>query len=234
VLADGQRVGLTADSRGRIVQLRWATPRGERLATTLRYERGETTVTGPAAVVRSYHFDDHDRITEVDAPGAAAHAREDTADGLLDSRATERRLAYRLRSGTPERYAAYDVAPNAINENFLDLAATDGYQRYGVPTLADMRTVDESLRASGVLDVAEAIPVLNDRLETYADEKYEQRATAGLRPCHYEEGVYEITYGGAMTRGEIAKLAQRLPSVPRHWIYIYYDNGGSVGCGVAD
>jgi hypothetical protein len=230
VLADGQRVGLTADNRGRIVRLRWATPRGEPLMTTLRYERGETSVSGPAGVVRTYHYSDHDRITQVDAPGARAHARDDTADGLLDSPATERRLAYRLRSGTPERYAAYAVAPNAINENFLDLADTDGYQRYGVPTLADMRKVDESLRSSGVLDVAEAIPVLNNRVEGYVDEKYEQRATAGLDPCHFEEGVYAITYGGALTPGEIAKLAQRLRRVPRHWIYISYDNARSVGC----
>jgi hypothetical protein len=230
VLADGQRVGLTSDDRGRILQLHWATPRGEPLLTTIRYERGETTVSGPVGVVRSYHYTGRDRITEVDAPGAAAHAREDTADGLLDSRATERRLAYRLRSGTPERYAAYGVAPNAINENFLDWAVTDGYQRYGVPTLADMRRVDESLRASGVLDVAEAIPVLNDRLETYSDEEYDERVTVGLRPCHIAIGEYRFTYGGAITPGEIAKVAQRLPRVPKHWIYIYYDSARSVGC----
>jgi hypothetical protein len=230
VLADGQHVELTSDSRGRIVQLRWATPRGEPMLTTLRYRRGETTVSGPAGVVRVYHYNDRDRITEVDAPGARAHARDDTADGLLDSQATERRLAYRLRSGTAERYAAYGVAPNAINENFLDWADTDGYQRYGVPTLADMRTVDDSLRASGVLDVAEAIPVLNNRVEDYVDEKYEERATLGLRPCHLQNGVYEVTYGGAITSGEIAEVAQRLARVPRHWIFIHYDNGRSVGC----
>jgi hypothetical protein len=231
LLADGQRVGLVTDGRRRIVQLHWATPRGESLLTTIRYERGETTVSGPAGVVRSYHYNDRDRITEVDAPDAGAHARDDTADGLLDSRATALHLDYRLRSGTPERYAAYAVAPNAINQNFLDWADTDGYQRYAVPTLADMRTVDQALRASGVLDVAEAMPVLNNRLETYADEKDAERVTAGLRPCHIATGEYRFTYGGAITSGEIAEFAQRLPRIPRHWIYIYYDNARSVGCG---
>jgi hypothetical protein len=188
VLADGQHVALETDGRGRVVRLRWATPRGEPLLTRISYAPRATTVSAPAGVVRTYHFDARHLITEVDAPGAAAHAREDTADGLLDSRATERRLAYRLRSGTPERYAAYEVAPNAINENFLDIAATDGYQRYGVPTLADMRKVDESLRKSGVLDVAEAIPVLNDRVEDYVDAKFFEHVTDGFGSAAWSSG----------------------------------------------
>ena len=223
VLADGQRVELTADGRGRIVRLRWATPRGEPLLTKIRYASGETTISAPAGVVRTYHYDAAHLITEVDAPGAAAHARMDTVGGLLDSRATERRLAYRLRSGTQERYAAYGVAPNAIGENYLDWADTDGYQRYGVPTLADMRKVDDALRSSGVLDVAEAIPILNDRVENYTVEKPFERVTGGLHhPCRFETGYFSITYASTITPDEIATIARRLPSVPKLWIYIYY------------
>jgi hypothetical protein len=165
VLADGQRVDVGTDQRGRIARLRSATPRGEPLLTTIRYASGKTTVRAPAGVVRTYHYNARHLITQVDAPGAAAHARKDTADGRLDSPATKDLLAYRLRPGTEERYAAYGVTPNAIGENYLDFADADGYQRYGVPTLADMRRVNASLRASGVLDVAEAIPILNNRVE---------------------------------------------------------------------
>jgi hypothetical protein len=228
VLADGQRVELTADGHGRIVRLRWATPRGESLLTAIHYVRGETTISAPAGMVRTYHYNDRDRITEVDAPGAA-HARQDTVDGRLDSKATERRLAYRLRSGTKERYAAYGVAPNAISENFLDFADTDGYQRYGVPTLADMRKVDDALRRSGVLDVAEAIPVLNDRVEDYTVEKPFERVTEGLlHSCHFETGDWLITYARTAEPNEIATIARRLSSVPKRWIYIYYSDAASL------
>jgi hypothetical protein len=233
VLADGQRVQLISDRRGRIVGFRWATPRGEPLVTKIRYASDETTVSGPAGVVRTYHYDARRLITEVDAPGAAAHARQDTVGGLLDSKATEQRLAYRLRSGTQERYAAYGVAPNAIGDNYLDWANTDGYQRYGVPTLADMRRVDESLRRSGVLDVAEAIPILNDRVETYTVEKPFERVTKGLHPCHVGTGDWEITYARTITPEEIATVARRLARVPKLWVYIYYSDAPSVGCASA-
>ena len=117
VLADGRRTDLDTDSHGRIVRVRWATPRGEQLLTTVRYLPGRTTISAPAGVVRTYRYDDHDRITEVDAAGAAASARHDTADGYLDSRATAQLLARRLRPGTAERYAAYKAAPKAIADN---------------------------------------------------------------------------------------------------------------------
>ena len=231
VLADGQRVQLTTDGQGRIVQLRWATPRGQPLLTTIRYANGRTTISSPAGVVRTYHYDAQRLITEVDAPGAAAHARMDTVDGLLDSQATQQRLAYRLRPGTQERYAAYAVAPNAIGENYLDQADTDGYQRYGVPTLADMKKVDGALRRSGVLDVAEAIPTLNDRVETYTVEKPFDRVTEkGLNPCRVETGDWEITYASTITSDEIATIARRLPSVPKLWVYLYYSQAPNVGC----
>jgi hypothetical protein len=234
VLADGQRVELTADGRGRIVRLGWATPRGEPLVTTIRYASGETTISAPAGVVRTYHYDAHRLITEVDAPGAAAHARMDTVGGLLNSRATERRLEYRLRSGTQERYAAYGVAPNAIGENYLDRADADGYQRYGVPTLADMRKVDDSLRSSGVLDVAEAIPILNDRVENYSVEKPFERVTGGLHHrCRFETGYRSITYASTITPDEIATVARRVPSVPKLWIYIYYNDARTL-CATLD
>jgi hypothetical protein len=233
VLADGQRVGLTADRTGRIVRLRWATPRCEPLLTTIRYAPGATTVSAPAGVARTYHYDARKLITEVDAPGAAAHAREDTVDGRLDSKATERRLAYRLRSGTQERYAAYETAPNAINTNYLDFADSDGYQRYGVPTVADMRKVDDSLRKSGVLDVAEAIPVLNDRVEDYTVEKPFDRVTEDLHSCHLETGDWEITYARTITPDEIATITRRLPSVPKLWVEIDYSDVASL-CGTLD
>ena len=229
VLADGQRVGLTTDRAGRIVRLRWATPRGEPLLTMIRYAPGATTVSAPAGVVRTYHYDSRKLITEVDAPGAAAHAREDTVDGRLDSKATERRLAYRLRSGTQERYAAYETAPNAINRNYLDFADSDGYERYGVPTVADMRKVDASLRKSGVLDVAEAIPVLNDRVEDYADEKYLDRVSAGYIPATWRWGTTDLPMR-LTTLAERALVAEHLPRVPRHWIEIAYRDKASVGC----
>jgi YD repeat-containing protein len=228
VLADGQRVQITSDGRGRVVRLGWATPRGEPLVTTVRYESRETTVSAPAGVVRTYHYDDRRLITEVDAPGAAAHARKDTVGGLLDSKATERRLAYRLRSGTQERYAAYGVAPNAITENYLDEANTDGYQRYGVPTLADMRRVDDALRRSGVLDVAEAIPTLNDRVETYTVEKPFEQVTKGLHSCRFETSYFGVTYARTITPDEIASVARRLPSVPKTWVYLYYHDADSL------
>lgn len=232
VLADGQRVQIFTDGRGRVVRLDWATPRGEPLVTKLRYARGVTTVSAPAGVVRTYRYDVHDLITEVDAPGAAAHARQDTVGGLLDGKATGRRLAYRLRSGTQERYAAYEVAPNAIGQNYLDFADTDGYERYGVPTLADMRKVDDSLRRSGVLDVAEAIPILNDRVENYTVEKPFDRVSAegGLRPCHVRLGDWSVTFARTATPKEIATVARRLQRVRKLWVYIYYSDADSVGC----
>jgi YD repeat-containing protein len=232
VLADGQRVELKTDGHGRIVSLRWATPRREALVATIRYGKGATTISAPAGVVRTYHYDPRHLITRVDAPGAAAHSRNDTADGRLDSQATERMLAYRLRSGTPERYAAYETAPNAINDNYLDYAATDGYQRYGVPTLADMRRVDDALRKSGVLDVAEAIPVLNDRVEDYVDGKYYDPVANGLHhACSLEVWVYRVTYGHKLTSGEITTVARRLSRVPKHWIYIDYSDVDNLSCG---
>jgi YD repeat-containing protein len=74
-MADGRRVGLSTDSRGRIVAVRSETTRGERLLTTIAYRPGSTTIAAPAGVVRTYRYDRRDKITEVDAPGAAAHAR---------------------------------------------------------------------------------------------------------------------------------------------------------------
>jgi hypothetical protein len=230
VLADGQHVDLATDAAGRIVRLRWATPRGEPLLTKISYARAQTTVSAPAGVVRTYHYNARDLITRVDASGAAAHASEDTADGRLDSRATKNLLADRLRPGTPERYAAYGVAPNAIAEDKLGDANTDAYQRYGVPTVADMRRVNASLRASGVLDVAEAIPILNNRVENYTAEKPFERLTEGLTPCRFEVGYYDITYDRRITPAEIATVARRLRQMPKRWVYIYYNDANSIGC----
>lgn len=222
VLADGRRVALASDSRGRVTRVRAETTRHERLLTVITYRRGLTTVAAPAGVTRTYAYNGRDRITAVTAPGAAAHAREDAVDGVLDSSATARRLRYRLRSGTAERYAAYRVAPNAIGENSFAWPSVGGHQQYGVTTLAEMRRVDGALRDSGVLDVAEAIPILNNRVENYSQEKQFERISAGIHGCNigYPEDGFE--YGLKTTPAEIATIASRLAHAPNRWIYIYY------------
>jgi hypothetical protein len=141
---------------------------------------------------------------------------------VLDSSATARRLRYRLRSGTAERYAAYRVAPNAIGENRFAWPSVGDYQQYGVTTLAAMRRVDGALRGAGVLDVAEAIPILNDRVENYSQEKEFQRISAGMRGCDIGYPEYGFAYGLKTTPGEIATIASRLAHAPDRWIYIYY------------
>lgn len=108
--------------------------------------RRATTIAAPAGVVRTYRFDRQNRVTEVDAPGATAHARMDAVAGVLDSKATARRIQYRLHSGTAERYAAYEAAPKAIGENSFAWPSVGGYQHYGVTTLRWMKVVDASLR----------------------------------------------------------------------------------------
>jgi YD repeat-containing protein len=222
VLADGRRVALVSDSRGRIIAVRAETTRHEPLLTAITYRPGSTTVAAPAGVTRTYDYDGRDRITAVIAPGAATHAREDAVDGVLDSSATAKRLRYRLRSGTSERYAAYRVAPNAIGENGFAWPSVGGNQQYGVTTLAEMRRVDGALRDSGVLDVAEAIPILNNRVENYSQEKEFERIAAGKYGCdigHPEDG---FEYGLKTTPAEIAAIASRLAHAPDRWIYIYY------------
>lgn len=82
----------SSDPRGRVTGVRGETTRGEPLRTTITYRRGVTIVTAPAGVVRTYHYDRGNRIIAVDAPGAAAHARQDAVSGVLDSVATTRRL----------------------------------------------------------------------------------------------------------------------------------------------
>jgi YD repeat-containing protein len=231
VLADGQRVGLGTDAGGRIVRVRWATPRGEPLLTTIRYQPGATTISAPAGVVRTYRYDTSGKITEVDAPGAAATAHHDTADGYLDSKATAGLLAYRLRSGTAERYAAYEAAPKAISANSFAERAVGGHQTYGVRSLRWMRVVDAALRKAGVLDVAEAIPTYNDYIEDYSQEKQFEMVTDGLRGgCDLEVRWYAYTYGQDTTRTEIATIASRLAHGPDRWIYIYYANRHRLGC----
>ncbi len=222
VLADGRRVTLESDSRGRVIAVHAETTRHEPLLTTITYRLGSTTVAGPAGVTRTYDYDGRDRITAVIAPGAAAHAREDAVDGVLDSRATAKRLRYRLRSGTAERYAAYRVAPNAIGENDFAWPSVGGYQQYGVTTLAEMRRVDGALRASGVLDVAEAIPILNNRVENYSQQKEFSRISAGIHACDIGYPEYGFEYGLKTTPAEIATIASRLAHAPDRWIYIYY------------
>jgi YD repeat-containing protein len=222
VLADGRRVTLASDSRGRVTGVRAETTRHEPLLTAITYRRGSTTVAGPAGVTRTYDYDGRDRITAVIAPGAAAHAREDAVDGVLDSKATTRRLRFRLRSGTAERYAAYRVAPNAIGENSFAWPSVGGYQQYGVTTLAEMRRVDGALRDAGVLDVAEAIPILNDRVENYSQDKEFARISAGIHGCDVGYPEYGFEYGLKTTPGEIATIASRLAHAPDRWIYLYY------------
>ena len=224
VLADGRRVGLSTDARGRIIAVRSQTTRHEPLLTTIVYRPGATTITAPAGVLRTYRFDRRNRITEVDAPGAKAHARTDTVAGVLDSAATARRIRYRLRSGTAERYAAYEAAPKAIGENSFASPSVGSYQQYGVTTLKWMRVVDASLRSSGVLDVAEAIPVLNDYVEDYSQEKPFERTKAGVKigPCEIGFPEYGYTYGTSTKPSVIAKLAANLRHGPNHWVYIYY------------
>jgi YD repeat-containing protein len=222
VLADGRRVALASDSRGRVIAVHAETTRHEPLLTVITYRPRSTTVAGPAGVTRTYDYDGRDRITAVIAPGAAAHAPEDAVDGLLDSRATAKRLRYRLRSGTAERYAAYRVAPNAIGENNFAWPSVGGYQQYGVTTRAEMRRVDGALRDSGVLDVAEAIPILNDRVENYSQEKEFERISAGKFGCDIGHPEYGFTYGLKTTRAEIATIASRLAHAPDRWIYIHY------------
>jgi hypothetical protein len=233
-LADGRRVWFETDHRGRIVRVRWATARGEPLITKIGYARGTTRISAPAGIVRSYRFDMHDRVTEVDAPGAAATARRDTADGYLDSNATAKMLAYRLRSGTPERYAAYEAAPKAISENSFALPAVGGHETYGVKSLHWMRVVDAALRRAGVLDVTEAIPVFNDYVEDYSQEKTFDAVWEDLRvSCQFGVGWYAFTYGLDTPAGEIATIASRLAHGPDRWIRIYYRNARRLGCGVA-
>jgi YD repeat-containing protein len=233
VLADGRRVTFSTDLRGRIIGVRSETTRREPLLTTITYRRGVTTIAAPAGVTRNYHYNRRDRITEVDASGAATHARQDTVNGILDSPATWKRLQYRLRSGTAERYAAYRVALNAIGDNTFAWPSVDGYQQYGVTTLAQMRRVDDSLRASGVLDVAEAIPILNNRVENYSQEKAIERISAGIHGCDIGYPEYGFTYGLNTTPAEIATIAARLAHGPNRWIYIYYSKQRSF-CAKAD
>jgi hypothetical protein len=222
VLADGRHVALASDAGGRVTRVRAETTRHEPLLTAITYRRGSTTVAAPAGVTRTYAYNGRDRITAVIALGATAHAREDAVDGVLDSSATAKRLRYRLRPGTAERYAAYRVAPNAIGENSFAWPSVGGYQQYGVTTLAEMRRVDGALRDSGVLDVAEAIPILNDRVENYSQEKQFERIAAGIHGCDigYPEDGFE--YGLKTTPAEIATIASRLGHAPDRWIYIYY------------
>jgi hypothetical protein len=233
VLADGRRVALASDSRGRVTAVHAETTRHEPLLTAITYGPGSTTVAGPAGVTRTYDYDGSNRITAVIAPGAAAHARKDAVDGILDSPATAKRLRYRLRSGTAERYAAYRVAPNAIGENSFAWPSVGGYQQYGVTTLAEMRRVDGALRASGVLDVAEAIPILNDRVENYTQEREFSRISAGIHGCDIGYPEYGFEYGLKTTPAEIATIASRLAHAPDRWIYIYYSKIRSF-CGTAD
>jgi YD repeat-containing protein len=231
VLADERRLDLETDARGRVVQVHWATPHGEPLLTSISYAPGRTTVSAPAGVVRTYRYDSHDRITEVDAPGAAASARHDTADGYLDSKATARMLGYRLRSGTAERYAAYGAAPRAIAENSFESPAVGAHQTYGVRSLAWMRVVDRALRGAGVLDVAEAIPVYSGYVETYSQEKQFEKVTSDLiGGCDISVGYYRLTYGLDTSLAKIATIASRLERGPDHWTEIEFADRHSLGC----
>jgi hypothetical protein len=224
VLADGRHVSLASDERGRITALRSETTRHEPLSTTIAYRQGATTVSAPAGVVRTYRFNRRRLITDVDAPGAAAHARTDAVAGVLDSKATARRIRYRLRSGTAERYAAYEVAPKAIGENSFAWPSVGSYQHYGVTTLRWMKVVNASLRKSGVLDVAEAVPVLNDYVETYSQEKAFEHTKdgVGIGSCEIGFPEYGYTYGRRTKPSVIAKLAANLRHGPDTWVRIYY------------
>jgi YD repeat-containing protein len=231
VLADGRRVRLDSDARGRVVRVHWATARGEALLTSINYRPGRTTVRGPAGVARTYRYDAHEKITEVDAPGAAATARHDTADGYLDSKKTAGMLGYRLRSGTAERNAAYEAAPRAIGENSFAQRAVGGHQTYGVASLKWMRVVDAALRKAGVLDVAEAIPIQNGYVEDYAQEGPFDRITEDLEgECHISVMYFGLTYGLSTTPAEIATIAYRLAHGPPRWIEIEYANQRKLGC----
>lgn len=235
VLADGRRADFETDTRGRVVRVRWPTPRGEPLLTSISYRLGRTTVAAPAGVVRTYRFDARGRITEVDASGAAASARHDTADGYLDSKATANMLAHRLRPETAERYAAYRAAPKAIGENSFAANAVGAHQTYGVNSLRWMRVVDGALRKAGVLDVAEAVPILNGYVENYSQGKQFERVTAGLGgQCRFEVRWYAYTYGLDTTPSEIATIASRLAHGPDRWIRIYFTNRHSLGCATPD
>jgi hypothetical protein len=231
VLADGRRVDLSTDTQGRVTAVRSETTRHEPLLTRIAYRRGATTVVAPAGVTRTYRFDRRGRITEVDAPGAAAHARSDAVDGVLDSVATARRLRYRLRSGTAERYAAYEAAPRAIGENEFARPSVGSYQHYGVTTLRWMRVVDASLRKSGVLDVAEAIPVLDGYVENYSHEAPFERISSLVRGCSVGHPEYGFTYGLDTTPEQIATIAAALAHAPDQWIYIYYSRQRSFCAG---
>jgi YD repeat-containing protein len=227
VLADGRSVRISSDAHRRLTEVQWPSPQGQLLATTIRYALGMTAVRGPTGVVRVYHYDRRSLITEVDAPGAAAHARQDAAQGVLDNEASAKRIGERMHYGAPARAAVWRVAPTAIGADFRDFPSSGGYQHYGVNSIGAMRVVDHSLERSGVLDIAEAIPVLDTEQQLYGEEGALNRLTDLMKPCHLEiswgEGLdsLEISISRTITAKEVEALDRGLSKVPI-WVDIYY------------
>lgn len=93
-----------------------------------------------------------------------------------------------------------------------------------------MRRVDDSLHTSGVLDVAEAIPILNNRVENYTQENFfnkiieelSHKIAGGTHECDVGYPEYGVEYGLNTTSEEIATITARLMHGPNRWSYIYY------------
>ena len=204
LFADGRRVKLTVDARGRTTMVRWPAFSGARLVTRIVYSGALTSVSDPFGVTRTYAHERSGKAFELvrSAWRKGPGYRHWVSPLLDDARETgfvqDRTLAGKrdLTDGLGR------VAGRPFGGISFDSPANAGYLQVGLTSAAATARVDAALERRGLLDVSAILPVHSTprQLDSETDA-LEHPLGAALADCHaaWGEGTDAIIVSVATT-----------------------------------
>jgi hypothetical protein len=238
MLPDGRTVGVLDDHDGRVEALRWPSPHGRLLRTTITYHGPETTVTDPFGVSRRYERERDGDVREV-VPSRVRRGAgyRPSISGVLDGMAPAVHIQDRwdlvgAGSAGQEQAGAGLAWAGASYDGFGD----GGYLDIALTSLTAAPRVIAALTRQGLLDITDIQPALISQHELdAADDGLNTALTPLLDDCHIVWGesgpdIIDVTVATTITPSEVAILDSVLRRLPA-WAII--EASGASVCATA-
>lgn len=220
ILADGRKIGVACDARGRVIEVRWPDATGDTvLRTRISYAGARTAITDPFGVTRTYQHDRSGGAFELVPPSwrgpGYRHWIEPVLDGRAQAGLIQRRASLQPMGSRAPLDEIQSAAGNAFGSIWFAPPANDGYVNIGLRPVTSARRMEALIRQLGLLDVTDLAPTFNtQRSLSAARNTLDKPLDPLLRDCHVGYGQVvddiDITVASTITPGEMAVLEEAL------------------------